>query len=151
MCKYWATRFPCGCFSHRCSGYEFCQNRGGEGCKVLLERWTWKTLCHRGREGLRGRKYTAAARLPRCCDGLDAGARKALCRKCDASPRDPLDSPIQWHCPEHLELTKTELVKDRADAERFFERAVAQWPIDHQGRYFRRKADKACKGYWWSC
>jgi hypothetical protein len=70
-----------------------------------------------------------------------------LCTKCDSTTQ-PSDAngPTCWACPGHLErVSKTA----NADAPAVFEKAVAFWPIDKKGRYFRRKADKT-KNCWWS-
>ncbi|KAI0542587.1 hypothetical protein GGR58DRAFT_254865 [Xylaria digitata] len=150
MCRYWALRFPCGCASWRSSGYEFCDKRGSQECKVSLRRYTWSTFCPQGRKILRGRKYTPGTKLPSCCDKLSENDRKNLCGKCNSEPKYSASSPTLWHCPPHLKLVEERQDVPREEAEVFFEKAVVLWPLDHQRRYFRRKDDKVVKGVWWS-
>ncbi|KAI1747173.1 hypothetical protein F4782DRAFT_449294 [Xylaria castorea] len=152
MCQFWATTFPCGCYTWRNSGYEFCSHRGVEGgsCTITLRRYLWKTFCPRARKSLKGKRYTPDTRLPPCCEGkLDSETWGRLCHRCDSSPTEPSQGPTIWNCPGHLELLSDEVV-DLETAEAVFEKAVGLWPLDHRGRYFRRKKDKACKGMSWS-
>ncbi|KAI8623428.1 hypothetical protein F5Y19DRAFT_492620 [Xylariaceae sp. FL1651] len=147
MCRYWATTFPCGCFTWRSSGYEFCANRGNANCRIILERFVWKTFCPTSRKALKGKKYSSDTRLPACCKPLSSKQVEELCHKCNSLPNDSPDRPILWHCPNHLEqISKTIDV----NAPAVFESAVQLWPIDKQKRYHRRKQDPTCKNCWWS-
>ncbi len=150
MCSYWATTFPCGCFTFRASGYEFCEQRGSKECKVTLRRYRWRTFCPSSRRALRGRKYTPGIRLPACCGKIGAHGRARLCCKCDSSPTDPSEGPTLWHCPAHLQLVSEDKDVSVEEAQAFFGKAVVLWPVDHQKRYLRRKNDSAAKGVWWS-
>ncbi|KAI0875950.1 hypothetical protein GGS24DRAFT_453457 [Hypoxylon argillaceum] len=151
MCQFWATTFPCGCFTWRSSGYSYCPRRGSAACKISLKRSVWHTSCPRSRKALRGRKCSAEVRLPPCCDDLSLNAREKLCRKCDSLPADPSQGPTLWHCPGHLELIDEDPDCSLAEAEAFFSKAVALWPEDGaRRRYLRRQADETIKGVWWS-
>ncbi|GAW23793.1 hypothetical protein ANO14919_133700 [Xylariales sp. No.14919] len=150
MCQYWATTFPCGCASWRSSGYEFCAKRGTGKCKVALRRYVWKTFCPHTRKEMRNKTYVPGMRLAACCRKLDEDARQGLCRKCDSVPTEPHTGPARWHCPKHVVLVEESDDVPRAEAERFFERSVVHWALDHQRRYYRRKEDKRAKKVWWS-
>jgi hypothetical protein len=148
MCHYWAMTFPCGHFTYRSSGYEFCSKRGTKDCEHTLTRFVWKTFCPASRKALRGKKkYTADIRLPVCFDSLGFDECEELCLKCDSLRTDQSDGPVKWACPTHLELVSKGV---NADAVTVFEHAVSLWPDDHKRRYFRRKVDKTCKSGWWS-
>ncbi|KAI1824081.1 hypothetical protein F4861DRAFT_549012 [Xylaria intraflava] len=150
MCHYWATTFPCGCPTWRSSGYNYCEKRGTKSCKPTLSKHLWTTFCPTTRRALHGKKYTPDRRLPACCDHLTPTDREALCGTCDSLPPDASGGgPGLWHCPGHLEVLG-EFPADLAEAEAFFERALKFWPPDHRARYLRRKADKSCRGVWWS-
>ncbi|GAP90378.1 hypothetical protein SAMD00023353_4900540 [Rosellinia necatrix] len=132
MCQYWATTFPCGCFTWRSSGYYFCEKRGktttaeggreggggggggeGIGCgSVTLRRYTWKTFCPASRKALRGRRWTPGARLATCCGCLGETERAALCHRCDSTPTDASAGPTLWHCSGHLVQDGPEVVID---------------------------------------
>ncbi|KAI3319560.1 hypothetical protein HD806DRAFT_539253 [Xylariaceae sp. AK1471] len=148
MCHYWATTFPCGCFTYRSSGYDFCPKRGTKDCQYTLTRFVWKTFCPASRKALKGKKkYTTDIRLPACCDSLSFEDCETLCLKNCDSLRQPGNGPVKWACPTHLEQVSKGV---DADAATVFEQAVELWPDDHRRRYLRRKADKSCKSGWWS-
>ncbi|KAI5917590.1 hypothetical protein F4810DRAFT_37691 [Camillea tinctor] len=167
MCRFWATKFDCGCFTWRKSGYEFCEKRSGngngkgkregKGCVHVLEEHLWHTFCPNSRKAAvrmcsnNGGKLKCndKTRLPRCSSGLDDDQLGRLCAKCNSEAAgDDAQSWSGW-CPGHQPERLTSIGVD-LDPQAEFEKAVEFWPIDLKQRYFRRKKDKTAKGCGWS-
>ncbi|KAI1326216.1 hypothetical protein F5Y16DRAFT_375595 [Xylariaceae sp. FL0255] len=147
MCRFWITRFPCGCVTSRNSGYEFCSDRNKASCKLLLITFVWTTFCPKSRKALKGKTYNADVRLPPCCDKLDEEVIEKLCLKCDSAKSAGGDGPIRWSCAGCVVETAKEV---SPQAPEVFETAVSLWPPDFKGRYYRRKGDDKVKDCGWS-